>query len=77
MKLNKIVDKIKKILKKDEIKKSQEDKILKLVDELTQKRAKAKKELKELKKDEVKRKKELEKRVQALSKLIKKSKSLI
>lgn len=77
MKLNKIVEKITKYLGKKELKKSQEEKLEKIIEELKEKKAKAKKELNNLEQNEVERRIYLQKRIEALSSLIKKSKYLI
>ena len=49
MKLSKIIDKISKYFKKDRLKNSQEEKVLKLIEELKEKKVDVKKEIKELK----------------------------
>ncbi|RBQ32020.1 hypothetical protein ACNSOS_00670 [Aliarcobacter vitoriensis] len=77
MKLSKIVEKIKKYLKKDDLKKSQEEKVLKIIEELKEKRSKIKEEIKSLDIKEINKKDELEKKLQAIAKLIKKSEALI
>lgn len=77
MKLSKIVDKIKKYLKKDELKKSHEKNILNIIDDLKEKRINIKLELNELKKGSIERRIELQKKLAAISKLLKKSRSLL
>lgn len=75
MKLNKIVDKVKNYLQKDELKKSHHSKIIKIIDDLKQKRAKIKKELKQDSNNEDKQ--VLQNKLVAISKLLKKSKKLL
>ncbi|WP_026804308.1 hypothetical protein ACN2EN_06110 [Aliarcobacter lanthieri] len=77
MKLSKIIDKVKKYLKKEDLKKSQEEKVLKIIEDLKEKRAKIKEEIKALDIKEIKKKEELEKKLQAIAKLIKKSEKVI
>ncbi|OCL96742.1 hypothetical protein [Arcobacter porcinus] len=74
MKLNKIIDKIKKFLKKDKLKNSQEEKVLKIIEDLKKKRAKIKQEIREASKQ---KKDSFKKELRAVNKLIKKSKTLI
>lgn len=77
MKLNKIIDKIKKFLKKDSLKESKEQKLLTLIEELKIKRTKIKKEIISLEKVEVKERLALQKKLDAVNKLLKKSRTLI
>ena len=51
MKLSKIVDKVKKYLEKDNLKVSQEEKLLNIIEELENKKSKIKDELKNIDKD--------------------------
>ena len=62
MKLSKIVDKVKKYLEKDNLKVSQEEKILNIIEELENKKSKIKDELKTIDKDNIKTRVELEKK---------------
>jgi hypothetical protein len=77
MKLSKIVNKIKKYLKKDELKSSQEQKILNIIEELERKKSKIKSELKNIDKNSIKKRVELEKKYRAVSKVLKKSRSIL
>lgn len=77
MKLSKIIDKIKKYLGKDELKKSQEIKVLKIIEDLKEKRIKVQLELRELKKGDIETRVHLQKRLAAINKLLKSSKILI
>ncbi|AXK49088.1 hypothetical protein CRU87_07040 [Aliarcobacter trophiarum LMG 25534] len=77
MKLNKIVSKIKKYLKRDELKSSQERKILSIIEELERKKSKIKAELKSIDKTNIKKRVELEKKYDAVSKVLKKSRSIL
>lgn len=61
MKLSKIVDKVKKYLEKDNLKVSQEKKLLNIIEELENKKSKIKDELKNIDKDNIKKRVELEK----------------
>ncbi len=56
MKLSKIVDKVKKYLEKDNLKVSQEKKLLNIIEELENKKSKIKDELKNIDKDNIKKK---------------------
>ena len=55
MKLSKIVDKVKKYLEKDNLKVSQEKKLLNIIEELENKKSKIKDELKNIDKDNIKK----------------------
>mgnify|MGYP001067151742 FL=1 len=77
MKLSKIVDKVKKYLEKDNLKVSQEKKLLNIIEELEKKRSKIKDELKNIDKDNIKKRVELEKKYNAVSKVLKKSRSIL
>ena len=77
MKLSKIVDKVKKFLEKDNLKVSQEEKLLNIIEELKNKKIKIKVELKTIDKDNIKKRVELEKKYNAVSKVLKKSRSIL
>jgi len=77
MKLSKLLNKVKEFLEKDDLEKSKEKKVLQIIEDLKQKRTKIKKEIQSLNTEEKKRKVELEKKLKAITKLIKKSKKLI
>lgn len=77
MKLSKIVDKVKKYLEKDNLKVSQEKKLLNIIEELENKKSKIKNELKNIDKDNIKKRVELEKKYNAVSKVLKKSRSIL
>jgi hypothetical protein len=77
MKLSKIVDKVKKYLEKDNLKVSQEEKLLNIIEELEKKKSKIKDELKNIDKDNIKKRVELEKKYNAVSKVLKKSRSIL
>ena len=77
MKLSKIVDKVKKFLEKDNLKVSQEKKLLNIIEELENKKSKIKDELKTIDKDNIKKRVELEKKYNAVSKVLKKSRSIL
>lgn len=77
MKLSKIVDKVKKYLEKDNLKVSQEKKLLNIIEELENKKIKIKEELKTIDKDNIKKRVELEKKYNAVSKVLKKSRSIL
>ena len=77
MKLSKIVDKVKKYLEKDNLKVSQEKKLLNIIEELENKKIKIKDELKNIDKDNIKKRVELEKKYNAVSKVLKKSRSIL
>ncbi|MCT7497945.1 hypothetical protein [Aliarcobacter cryaerophilus] len=77
MKLSKIVDKVKKYLEKDNLKVSQEKKLLNIIEELEDKKSKIKDELKNIDKDNIKKRVELEKKYNAVSKVLKKSRSIL
>ncbi|WP_066408826.1 hypothetical protein [Aliarcobacter skirrowii] len=77
MKLNKVVDKVKKYLKKDILKNSHEEKISKILENLQLRKKKIKLEISELKDYDLKKSIELEKKLKAINILIKKSESLI
>jgi thioredoxin reductase len=77
MKLSKIVDKVKKYLEKDNLKVSQEKKLLNIIEELEKKKSKIKDELKNIDKDNIKKRVELEKKYNAVSKVLKKSRSIL
>lgn len=77
MKLSKIVDKVTKYLSKDNLKKSQEENLLKIIQDLKEKRAKIKNEIKNLDVNSVKKKEELEKKLVAIAQLTKKSAALL
>ena len=73
MKLSKIVDKVKKFLEKDNLKVSQEEKLLNIIEELENKKIK----IKTIDKDNIKKRVELEKKYNAVSKVLKKSRSIL
>ena len=77
MKLSKIVDKVKKYLEKDNLKVSQEEKLLNIIEELENKKIKIKEQLKTIDKDNIKKRVELEKKYNAVSKVLKKSRSIL
>ena len=77
MKLSKIVDKVKKYLEKDNLKVSQEEKLLNIIEELEKKKSKIKDELKNIDKDNIKKRVELEKKYNAVPKVLKKSRSIL
>ena len=77
MKLSKIVDKVKKYLEKDNLKVYQEKKLLNIIEELEKKKSKIKDELKNIDKDNIKKRVELEKKYNAVSKVLKKSRSIL
>ena len=77
MKLSKIVDKVKKFLEKDNLKVYQEEKLLNIIEELENKKIKIKEELKTIDKDNIKKRVELEKKYNAVSKVLKKSRSIL
>jgi len=77
MKLSRIVDKVKKYLEKDNLKVSQEKKLLNIIEELENKKSKIKDELKNIDKDNIKKRVELEKKYNAVSKVLKKSRSIL
>lgn len=77
MKLSKIVDKVKKYLEKDNLKVSQEKKLLNTIEELEKKKSKIKDELKNIDKDNIKKRVELEKKYNAVFKVLKKSRSIL
>ncbi|MDY0179779.1 hypothetical protein [Aliarcobacter skirrowii] len=77
MKLNKVVDKVKKYLKKDILKNSHEEKISEILENLQLRKEKIKLEISELKNYDLKKSIELEKKLKAINILIKKSESLI
>ncbi|MGJ0289515.1 hypothetical protein NG749_04165 [Aliarcobacter cryaerophilus] len=77
MKLSKIVDKVKKYLEKDNLKVSQEKKLLNIIEELENKKSKIKDELKNIDKNNIKKRVELEKKYNAVSKVLKKSRSIL
>ena len=77
MKLSKIVDKVKKFLEKDNLKVSQEEKLLNIIEELENKKIKIKEELKTIDKDNIKKRVELEKKYNAVSNVLKKSRSIL
>ncbi|MBP9491028.1 MAG: hypothetical protein KBE77_06230 [Aliarcobacter sp.] len=77
MKLSKIIDKISKYFKKDRLKNSQEEKVLKLIEELKQKKVDVKKEIKELKKDDDNKRIQLNKKLFAINKLIESAEELL
>lgn len=77
MKLSKIVDKVKKYLEKDNLKVSQEKKLLNIIEELENKKSKIKDELKNIDKDNIKKRVELEKKYNAVSKVLKKGRSIL
>ncbi|MDX4069217.1 hypothetical protein [Aliarcobacter skirrowii] len=77
MKLNKVVDKVKKYLKKDILKNSHEEKISEILANLQLRKKKIKLEISELKDYDLKKSIELEKKLKAINILIKKSESLI
>lgn len=77
MKLNKVVDKVKRYIKKDKLSNSQEEKIKEIVENLKIGKEKIKLEMNELKEYDLKKNIELEKKLKAINILIKKSKSLV
>ncbi|AXX85073.1 hypothetical protein [Aliarcobacter skirrowii] len=77
MKLSKVVDKVKKYLKKDILKNSHEEKISEILENLQLRKEKIKLEISELKDYDLKKSIELEKKLKAINILIKKSESLI
>ncbi|MDX4035307.1 hypothetical protein [Aliarcobacter skirrowii] len=77
MKLSKVVDKVKKYLKKDILKNSHEEKISEILENLQLRKEKIKLEISELKDYDLKKSIELEKKLKAIKILIKKSESLI
>ncbi|TLT02920.1 hypothetical protein [Aliarcobacter cibarius] len=77
MKLSKIIDKISKYFKKDRLKNSQEEKVLKLIEELKEKKVNVKKEIKELKKDDDNKRIQLNKKLFAINKLIESAEELL
>ena len=77
MKLSKIVDKVKQYIEKDNLKVSQEKKLLNIIEELEKKKSKIKDELKNIDKDNIKKRVELEKKYNAVSKVLKKSRSIL
>jgi hypothetical protein len=77
MKLSKIIDKISKYFKKDKLKNSQEEKVLKLIEELKEKKVDVKKEIKELKKDDDNKRIQLNKKLFAINKLIESAEELL
>lgn len=77
MKLSKVVDKVKKYLKKDILKNSHEEKISEILENLQLRKKKIKLEISELKDYDLKKSIELEKKLKAINILIKKSESLI
>ena len=77
MKLIKIVDKVKKYLEKDNLKVYKEEKLLNIIEELEKKKSKIKDELKNIDKDNIKKRVELEKKYNAVSKVLKKSRSIL
>ncbi|CAM3409013.1 hypothetical protein [Arcobacter aquimarinus] len=77
MKLNKVVDKVKRYIKKDKLSNSQEEKIKEIVENLKIGKEKIKLEMSELKEYDLKKNIELEKKLKAINILIKKSKSLV
>ncbi|MDX4038314.1 hypothetical protein [Aliarcobacter skirrowii] len=77
MKLSKVVDKVKKYLKKDILKNSHEEKISEILENLKLRKEKIKLEISELKDYDLKKSIELEKKLKAINILIKKSEYLI
>ncbi|NCB13531.1 MAG: hypothetical protein EOM78_18105 [Erysipelotrichia bacterium] len=77
MKLNKVVDKVKKYIKKDKLSNSEEEKIKEIVENLKVGKEKIKLEMSELKEYDLKKNIELEKKLKAINILIKKTKSLV
>lgn len=77
MKINKIVEKITKYFQQDRLKSSQQEKLLKIIEELKDKKSNIKKEISELNKCESEKKKQLEKKLFALTRLIESSKELL
>ena len=77
MKLNKVVDKIKKYIKKDKLSNSEEEKIKEIVENLKVGKEKIRLEMSELKEYDLKKNIELEKKLKAINILIKKTKSLV
>lgn len=73
MKLSKIVDKVKKYLEKDNLKVSQEKKLLNIIEELENKKSKIKDELKNIDKDNIKKRVELEKSIMLFLKFLKRA----
>ena len=62
---------------KDNLKVSQEEKLLNIIEELEKKKSKIKDELKNIDKDNIKKRVELEKKYNAVSKVLKKSRSIL
>lgn len=77
MKLNKVVDKVKKYIKKDKLSNSEEEKIREIVENLKVGKEKIRLEMSELKEYDLKKNIELEKKLKAINILIKKTKSLV
>ncbi len=77
MKLSKIVDKVKKYLEKDNLKVSQEKKLLNIIEELENKKSKIKDELKNIDTDTIKKRVELAKQYNAVAKGLKASRSIL
>lgn len=77
MKLNKIIEKVTKYFKKDRLKNSQEEKILKIIDELKEKKANIKKELNEIVKCDIDKKNQLDKKLFTINKLIESAKEML
>ena len=77
MKLNKVVDKVKKYIKKDKLSNSEEEKIKEIVENLKVGKEKIRLEMSELKEYDLKKNIELEKKLKAINILIKKTKSLV
>lgn len=77
MKLSKIIEKVTNYLSKDNLKKSQEENLLKIIQDLKEKRAKIKNEIKNLDGKNIKKKEELEKKLVAIAQLTKKSAALL
>ena len=77
MKLNKIIERVTKYFKKDRLKNSQEEKVLKLIEELKEKKVDVKKEIKELKKDDDNKRIQLNKKLFAINKLIESAEELL
>jgi len=77
MKLSKIVDKVKKYLENLFCNWYQEKKLLNIIEELENKKSKIKDELKNIDKDNIKKRVELEKKYNAVSKVLKKSRSIL
>ena len=77
MKINKIIERVTKYFKKDRLKNSEEEKILKIIDELKEKKANIKKELNEIIKCDIDKKNQLDKKLFAINKLIESAKELL